>query len=178
MAEELGKHCAAWLRKCGLLVLILAGVGLLPHSFAQTGTPLKRAETNAQMEALCIVGPGMRIHRFEVAVADDDAKRQRGLMFRRQMRAEHGMLFLYPKRRSISMWMKNTYLPLDMLFIEGDGAVSRIEANTTPESKRVIRSEKPGLGVLELNAGEAQRRAIRVGDQILHPRFGRECPSP
>ncbi|MFT5392076.1 MAG: uncharacterized membrane protein (UPF0127 family) [Gammaproteobacteria bacterium] len=177
MAKELGKHCHASPRKCGLLALILAGVGLLPHTFAQTGMPLERAEKNVQVEPLCIVGPGMRVHRFEVEVADDDAKRQRGLMFRRQMAAEHGMLFVYPKRRSISMWMKNTYLPLDMLFIEEDGAVSRIEADTTPESERVIRSEKPAVAVLELNAGEAQRRVIRAGDQILHPRFGRECPS-
>lgn len=111
------------------------------------------------------------VHRFEVEVMRNDADRMRGLMFRRAMAPDHGMLFDFERSEPIAMWMKNTYLPLDMLFIRADGTVARIAADTEPLSTAVIQSPEPVLSVLELNAGTAAKLGLRVGDRVEHPLF-------
>lgn len=108
---------------------------------------------------------------FQVEVARNDADRAQGLMFRRSMAPEHGMLFDFAKVEPVTMWMQNTYLPLDMLFIRQDGTISRITANTEPLSTRTLPSGEPVLAVLELNAGTAARLGIKPGDRIEHPLF-------
>ncbi|MCJ2057020.1 DUF192 domain-containing protein [Methylobacterium sp. J-048] len=108
---------------------------------------------------------------FEVEVMRDDAGRSRGLMFRRHMAADHGMLFDFERAEPVTMWMKNTYLPLDMLFIRPDGIVSRIAADTEPLSTAIIPSGSPVSAVLELNAGTAAKLGIQAGDRIEHPLF-------
>ncbi len=123
-------------------------------------------------EALTIVSKNGR-HPFAVEVARDDAGRAQGLMYRRQMAPEHGMLFDFERSEPVTMWMKNTYLPLDMLFIRADGTVSRIAADTEPLSTRVIPSVEPVLSVLELNAGTAARLGLHAGDTVEHPLFTR-----
>lgn len=110
-------------------------------------------------------------HRFKVELAESDAQKSRGLMFRRQMAADAGMLFLHKRNRVVTMWMANTYLPLDMLFIEADGRIARIAANTIPQSRDTISSRKRVRAVLELNAGTARRLGISVGDRIVYERF-------
>ncbi len=92
----------------------------------------------------------------------NEADRARGLMFRRSMAADHGMLFDFERVEPVAMWMKNTYLPLDMLFLRADGTVARIAADTEPLSTRTIPSGEPVLGVLELNAGTAARLGLRA----------------
>ncbi len=109
--------------------------------------------------------------RFEVEVMRDDAGRSRGLMFRRHMAPEHGMLFDFERDEPVTMWMKNTYLPLDMVFIRPDGTVSRIAADTEPLSTAIIPSGSPVLAVLELNAGTAARLGLEAGDHVQHPLF-------
>jgi uncharacterized protein len=89
------------------------------------------------------------------------------------MPADQGMLFDFGHIEPVSMWMQNTYLPLDMLFIRPDGTIARIAANTEPLSTRTIPSGEPVLAVLELNAGTAARLGIRPGDRIEHPLFKR-----
>lgn len=127
-------------------------------------------ESAAKTEPLTIVtkaGP----KRFDVEVMRDDAGRARGLMFRRHMAPDHGMLFDFERSEPVTMWMKNTYLPLDMLFIRKDGTVSRIAADTEPLSTAIIASGGPVSAVLELNAGTAAKLGIQAGDRVEHPLF-------
>ena len=122
-------------------------------------------------EPLSIVTQGGTRHSFQVEVARNDADRAQGLMYRRSMPAEQGMLFDFGRVEPVAMWMQNTYLPLDMLFVRPDGSIARIAANTEPLSTRTIPSGEPVLAVLELNAGTAARLGIRTGDRIEHPLF-------
>lgn len=124
-------------------------------------------------EPLTIVTRSGERHAFEVEVARNDKDRAQGLMFRRSMPANRGMLFDFAKVEPVSMWMQNTYLPLDMLFIRPDGTVARIAANAEPLSTRTIPSGEPVLAVLELNAGTGARLGIKAGDRIEHPLFKR-----
>jgi uncharacterized membrane protein (UPF0127 family) len=122
-------------------------------------------------EALTIVTRGGQRHPFQVEVARNNAERAQGLMYRRSMAADRGMLFDFERVEPVSMWMQNTYLSLDMLFVRPDGTIARIAANTEPLSTRTIPSGEPVLSVLELNAGTAARLGIRAGDRIEHPLF-------
>lgn len=112
-----------------------------------------------------------QLHTFRVWIADTEARRQRGLMFVKQMDADAGMLFIYPRAQPIAMWMKNTFIPLDMLFVAADGRVARVAANTTPQSLDSIESGQNVLAVVELNAGTAEKLKIRAGAQVIHPAF-------
>lgn len=113
-----------------------------------------------------------RLHRFQIWVADNDARRMRGLMYVRSMRDDQGMLFIFPAAQPISMWMKNTYIPLDMVFIGPNGRITHIAANTVPHSLETVHSNGPARAVLELNAGVAARLKLRPGLLVLHEAFG------
>lgn len=108
------------------------------------------------------------VHSFEIEIAKDDAQRARGLMFRNEMEPDAGMLFIYRRDRVLTMWMANTYLPLDMLFIGADGRIVRIAENTIPLSRTTISSRKRARAVLELNAGTARRLGINAGDRVIY----------
>ena len=125
------------------------------------------------LESLSIVSQGGQRQSFQVEVARNDADRAQGLMFRRAMPADQGMLFDFLRVAPVSMWMQNTYLPLDMLFVRADGTVARIATNTEPLSTRTIPSGEPVLAVLELNAGTAGKLGIKAGDRLEHPLFKR-----
>lgn len=125
------------------------------------------------LEALSIVSQSGQRQTFQVEVARNDSDRAQGLMFRRSMGADRGMLFDFGRVEPVSMWMQNTYLPLDMLFIRQDGTIARIAANTEPLSTRTIPSGEPVLAVLELNAGTAAKLGIKPGDRIEHSLFKR-----
>lgn len=123
---------------------------------------------------LQIATPDARLHKFNVWLADDDMRRARGLMFVTEMPEQQGMLFIYPRAQPVAMWMKNTHIPLDMLFVRADGRVERVVENTTPMSTKTIESGGPVLAVIELNAGVAKRNNIRAGAQVIHPAFSTE----
>ena len=106
-------------------------------------------------------------HRFDIYLAIDIQQQRRGLMFVREMPARTGMLFFYADENYSSMWMKNTYLPLDMVFARRDGSIANIESNTVPLSEKSIRSSEPVTFVLELNAGAARRLAIDDGSRLI-----------
>ncbi len=108
-------------------------------------------------------------HVFSVELSLDEASQTKGLMFRREMDDTHGMLFVYQFERRIGMWMKNTFLPLDMLFLKKDGKIAKIARNTEPFSTDIISSDVPITAVLELKAGTSDRLSINVGDWVLHP---------
>lgn len=106
---------------------------------------------------------------FDVDLADTAAARSRGLMFVRQMPARKGMLFVYPQPQPASFWMRNTYIPLDMLFIDETGVVRHIARNARPLDETPISGGDGILLVLEVNGGTAQQLGITVGSQLRHP---------
>lgn len=112
-------------------------------------------------------------HVFQVEVADTNETRAKGLMFRTEMAADAGMLFDFKTEQPVYFWMKNTYLPLDMIFIRANGTVARIEANTVPLSERSVPSGSPVRYVLEINAGRAAQIGLKPGDVVRHPIIGR-----
>lgn len=133
--------------------------------------PLRAGAPGFQRESLGIQTVDGRLRRFSVELALSQAQRERGLMFRRELAPDEGMLFDYGREREVTMWMANTYLALDMLFIRADGRIRRIEADTVPLSRTLIGSGGPVRAVLELPAGTADRLGIQPGDRVLHPRF-------
>ena len=94
-------------------------------------------------------------------------------MFVRALPAQRGMLFVHESPKPISMWMKNTFIPLDMVFIDATGRIQQIVANTIPHSLDTIRSDQPALAVLEIGGGEAQRLGLKAGQHVKHPAFVR-----
>ncbi len=102
-------------------------------------------------------------------IAASGPEQEQGLMFRTRMGDDEGMLFTYAKPHAISMWMRNTYLSLDMVFIGGDGRVVRVEENTEPLSERIIASGESAQSVLELKAGTARRLGLKRGDKVSAP---------
>lgn len=156
MASALPSGLPAMLRTLLVSILVLC---------AATGTVLAQA-----LEPLAIVS-GERRHEFQVEVARTDAQRAQGLMYRRSLAPDRGMLFDFERVQPVSMWMQNTYVSLDMLFIRPDGTVARIAAETEPLSTRTIPSGEPVNAVLEVVAGTAARLGIRPGDRVEHPLF-------
>lgn len=108
---------------------------------------------------------------FTVEIADEEVERQRGLMMRETMLPTHGMLFDFGREQQVYMWMENTILSLDMIFVRPDGSIARIEENTEPFSRKVIGSGEPVTHVLELNAGISKQLGIKPGDYLLHRLF-------
>lgn len=108
---------------------------------------------------------------FRVELAKTPAELAQGLQHRRQLPPDAGMLFDFGPERIVTMWMKNTHIPLDMLFIKADGTVADIARDTEPFSLETIASRVPVRAVLEVNAGTAERLGVRPGDQVRHPIF-------
>ncbi len=125
----------------------------------------------AELQELTInTSAGPKIYKVEIA--DKPDAKSRGLMFRQTMPADQGMLFIHEKDGERMMWMKNTYLSLDMIFIEANGRVHRIAERTKPFSEDSVLSQGPVRAVLELNAGQAAAIGLKVGDVVKHPAFG------
>ena len=108
---------------------------------------------------------------FEVEMAVSDQQQSQGLMYRRSMAANAGMLFDYGALRHIQMWMKNTYIPLDMIFIGPKGKIINIVERTIPHSESIISSKGRARAVLELNSGTVSRLGIKTGDTVIHSIF-------
>lgn len=131
-----------------------------------------QAQQSFQTERLLVETQSGERHVFTVELAIDSGQRQQGLMFRKHMAADAGMLFDFAAPRDISMWMRNTLIPLDMLFIDKDGVIRHIHPNAEPLSESIISSTGPVSYVLELNGGEAERRRIAIGDKVLSHQIG------
>jgi uncharacterized membrane protein (UPF0127 family) len=130
------------------------------------------ARAQSKLEQLTIATAKGKVS-FSVEVMRTDEERARGLMNRAYLPADRGMLFDFKQPQIASMWMKNTLIPLDMLFIRTDGTIANIAENTEPHSLRTISAIEPVLGVLELNGGTAARLGIAPGDRVEHPLFRR-----
>jgi len=129
------------------------------------------SELSYPRSSLVIVAGGRDL-KFDVELALDDLHRAHGLMYRKQLGPYQGMLFDFFQEMPVSFWMKNTLIPLDMLFIAGDGTIKNIHANAVPLSTDPIPSNLPVRAVLEINGGSAALLGIKPGDKVKHPIFG------
>lgn len=154
------------LRRCALaLALVLAaGLSLAPAA--------AQAQEVFAASSLVVETAGGGKFRFKVEIAATPAQQAQGLMRRAVMPADAGMLFTYAEAQPTAFWMKNTLIPLDMLFIAADGRIIHIHPNAVPHSETSIPSRGPVKGVLEINGGLAARLGIRVGDVVRHANFG------
>lgn len=156
--------------RTALAAVVLALVALAPAGLQAQGQPA--AAGVAGLESLVIVSGGMR-HAFQVEVMRTPDQRAKGLMFRNYMPADRGMLFDFAASEPVAMWMQNTYISLDMLFIRADGTIARIAERTEPLSTRTIPSGEPVLSVLEINGGVSKQLGIKPGDKVEHALFKR-----
>lgn len=124
----------------------------------------------AKLSPLSVV-QGKTAHNFKVEVVDTPEGMQQGLMNRESLAKDRGMLFVLDDPKEAYMWMKDTLIPLDMVFIKADGTIHRIEENTTPKSLKIIRSGGDVKYVLELPGGSAKRLKLKAGDMVKHPRI-------
>ena len=148
---------------------LLFSLALLFASVAGVGT---RAQAQSlPSEPLSIVTAAGATLKFQVEIASSFEEKARGLMYRDTLAADAGMLFVYPKELRQSMWMKNTMIPLDMLFIRRDGRISHIHERAVPQSLDTISSRGRVLAVLELRGGTAARLGIAKGDRVRHQAF-------
>lgn len=155
---SIDKRASGWVVVAALWALV--GFAAAPAARAQDG-----------LEPLTIVtasGP----QTFQVEIAKDETSRARGLMFRRYMRADRGMLFEFQANEPVGFWMKNTYIPLDIIFIARDGTVTRVAADVQPLSETVVPSGGPCVGVLEINGGLAAKLGVKAGDTVKAGFFG------
>src|ERR1700751_2014579 len=111
-------------------------------------------------------------HRFKVEVAQTPEQMEQGLMFRRSLAPAPGMLLHYKKHTAATMWMRNTLIPLDMLFVDAKGRIVNIQQRAIPQSDDLIAAAALVRAVIELNGGTAGRLGIVPGDQVVHPIFG------
>ena len=149
----------------GTIALAIAGFGMLGYIALAQEDKASQADSDFPRGEL-IIDTASGPLRLDVEIARTSEQRAQGLMFRTALAADSGMIFIYDSPRDIAMWMKNTILPLDMVFIAEDGRVTRIVANTAPMSEATIPSRGPVRAVLELNAGAAKRLAIKPGDYV------------
>jgi uncharacterized membrane protein (UPF0127 family) len=148
-------------RLIALIFALAVGLGLIQtdvHAAGLVQTPLT-IETAA--------GP----RNFTVEIADNDLTRERGLMFRTALAADRGMLFDFLEPQETSFWMKNTLIPLDMLFVRADGVITNIKADAKPGDLTPIPSDGPIRAVIEIAGGGAARLGIKPGDHVKHPIF-------
>ena len=143
--------------------LLLASISLIAATSDAADENLGAAFAK---DVLIIEASKYACHRFDIYLAVDSQQRSRGLMFVRDMPQTTGMLFVYDRSDYVSMWMKNTYIALDMLFVRADGTVSSIAHNTEPQSLRSVVSTQPVKFVLELNAGTAARLFIGENSRL------------
>ncbi len=149
--------------------ILLLAAALLPAAAAraQTGPQLRLPE-----EPLVIVTRDGTRHAFRVEMALTPEQQTVGLMFREHLGPEEGMLFDWGTPRESAMWMRNTLIPLDMVFIAADGRIHRIAGRTVPHSLATVESRGPVRATLELAGGTAERLGLRVGDRVLQRIFG------
>ncbi|MBO9098672.1 MULTISPECIES: DUF192 domain-containing protein [unclassified Rhizobium] len=156
----------ASLLKSAPLALFLAFSG---HAATADAADVVKQAPHFASETLTITGKTGTAHTFTVEVAVSGPQREYGLMFRRQMAADHGMLFDFDKAQHVQMWMENTVLPLDMLFVDTAGGVTHIVENAVPYSQTIIDSGGPVKYVIELNGGIVKKLGLAVGDKVSSP---------
>src|SRR5450631_4272426 len=143
-----------WISVVAVVVCVSSGAGVQAASVQ----PLEIVTRN-----------GVQVFAVEMATTEEE--KTTGLMYRKELPDGKGMLFDFTPEQEVSMWMKNTFISLDMIFIRADGRILRIAENTEPQSTKIISSGGPAKGVLEVIAGTAKKYGIQPGDRIGHPLF-------
>ena len=157
--------------RCLMLLLALHAL-VMPAGFAASAAaPNLESLSNFPQTTLSILTPDARQHEFLIRVADSPARREQGLMFVKELPENTGMLFVFDRPQRIQMWMKNTLIPLDMVFIDANGRIDNIAINAKPLSLKIIDSRHQVLGVLELAGGSTEKLGIHAGDIVQHPFF-------
>lgn len=150
-----------------------AGVVLGALSVADSADGQARRSASQFATASLTIETASGPREFTVEVARAPGEHAQGLMFRRRLAADAGMLFVYRRVANVAMWMRNTFIPLDMLFIGADRRIAHVVERTVPMSTTTIESGGPVSSVLELNAGTVSRLGIRPGDVVSSPAFAR-----
>ena len=168
LVTDICNAVARWVAVCGLVTVFwMVGAGF-PVA-AQSAVAQTAPQQSALEKLVIVTANGEKIFQVEVMRTMDE--RARGLMFRRYLPQDRGMLFDFAVEAQVAMWMKDTYIPLDMVFIRKDGTISQIVENTEPHSTRTIPSNEPVYSVLEINGGAAASMGIKAGDKVVHPLF-------
>ena len=126
----------------------------------------------SELEALIIKKSDGDEISYRVEIADSDVLRRRGLMYREHLPGDQGMLLDFRREARVGIWMKNTYIPLDLLFIDGAGMIIHVHPDAVPHSTQTIRGGNRVRAVLEINAGQLEAQGIQVGDRVIFPSFG------
>ena len=150
------------------LIVGSLALGLAMSACAQSKTPVD--EAGNPLEPLRVVTVSGE-HAFLVEIADDDAERERGLMFRPPLADDRGMLFEFPDSAERSFWMRNTPSSLDIIYIDGTGSIVSIAHHATPYSEAPLPSNGAATGVLEVRAGLTEQIGAKPGDKVVHPFF-------
>jgi uncharacterized protein len=148
--------------------LSLLPVAIAASLFAFSGGAQLQSFATSELTIVSATGA----HHFTVEVAETPEQMEQGLMFRRTMPPDAGMLFIYNTPTAATMWMRNTLIPLDMLFVDGQGRIVNIHERAVPQTLDVIAAAAPVRVVIELNGGTAARLGIKPGDRVQHPIFG------
>jgi len=145
------------------------------HVMASTGSDILQSQaSNQELETLVIHKAGSDdTHRFMVEIVDTPEARQQGLMFRDHLAEDQGMLFLFEKMAPRAFWMRNTYIPLDIIFINEGGVITHIQKDAVPMDETPLPSNGPAIAVLEVNAGLSETLGIEAGDKIEHSFFAK-----
>ena len=146
----------------GLFVVWILAAVLTIH--AGNAAQQKRLET-------LVITSGDQKHSFSIEVAETEQQKSLGLMFSKSLDPGKGMLFPYAKPQELTMWMRNTYIPLDMVFIKANGTIHRIAENTEPFSEDIVASQGEVTAVLELAGGVTRKLGIKAGDSVQHRHF-------
>ncbi len=152
----------------GVLALALLTPGLATGAAAYMATPATGVAQTGLATVPLTIQTATGKHRYTVEVAQSPQAQETGMMYRRSMPADHGMIFPFETARVLTFWMENTWLPLDLVFIGDDGKVVGIAADAKPMSRDLISSQVPARSVLELNGGEAARIGLRPGDKVTY----------
>jgi uncharacterized membrane protein (UPF0127 family) len=150
---------------------LIIALALLPVAARAQAEPTG-PQPELPKQKLTIVSQGGARHDFDVEMALNEDQQVTGLMFRKSVPANSGMLFVWPHVQDSQMWMKNTLVPLDMVFINADGTIRHIAENTVPQSLAVIDSHGPVKATLELQGGITAKLGISVGDKVVGGPFG------
>jgi hypothetical protein len=174
------KRPTSYIAVAGTIFLIIALIAILTYQPSNKPAPISQPTSTAtQAGAYDFVKQGVLqflspkqefLAAIDIEIAQDDSKRQQGLMYRDKLAENQGMIFVFDGDDTRSFWMKNTVLPLDMIFVNGHNQIVTIHKNTTPYSEQSYTSTKPAQYVVEVNAGYADRHKISVGDHIAWSR--------
>lgn len=147
---------------------------LLTLVFFLSAVLLQSARAELPSEVATITTPGGGLHRFRLEVAREEADLERGLMFRTELAPDSGMLFIFPEVKETQMWMRNTLIPLDMLFVSADGVIRSIHHNAKPQDLTIISSNGPVSAVVEIPGGRAAELGLSEGSRITSPSLSSE----